>query len=200
MNAGRGIVLAGLLAGLAVAASGAGRPLRPGEIAVAGSTDQSLVYRITYAFGPETPGLPPIEALKVYSEPSHTLLLALCSVSAPDSIVAQIQAEHPRAMAGSELWDQGGSVALDRPPEGDRRIRVVTVVGAADGTETRTLVQGSFAGLAQFSFSVRPLPDGKTRICGGCEEAERSCIETAAPEFTLCCPRGPIRQGDEACP
>ena len=199
MKAGQGIVLAGLLAGLAVAATGAGRPLGPGEIAVAGSADPSLIYRITFAFGPKAPGFPAIEALKVYSEPSHTLLLALCSVSAPDSIVAQIQVEHPRAMAGSELWGQGGSAAMDSPPEGDRRIRVTTVVSAAGGTETRTLVEGSFAGLAQFSFSVRPIPDGRMRICGGCG-ADRSCIETAAAEFRLCCPQGQIRLGDEACP
>jgi hypothetical protein len=173
--------------------------LAPGGIRVHGFTNEfeQFYLDVTVVQGGED--LFQIQAVKVYSEPSHTLLYAQVDDGTPVSIFTSVQEEKPLAMTTSTIGEGMARVKIAPPPSGDSRIRVDYVSLANANGKPLTVGESSVSSMMNFDFSAEPAK-GKFKLCGFCSGAFCGCVSGATPTFTTCCPSCSITSGLTACP
>lgn len=173
--------------------------LAPGEIRVTGSTDEFDQFNLDVTVAQAGADLFPIQAVKIYSEPSHTLLFAQVDDASPVFVLTAVQGEKPESMVTRPIG--GGTVRarIPAPPAGDARIRVDYVGLAGSRGRSVTIAEGSVSSLANFDFSVEPLI-GKYKLCGYCSGLYCGCIFCPTPLFTVCCSNCSLYCGIVTCP
>jgi hypothetical protein len=185
-----------LLAALSAPAQEA--PLEPGGIRVNGFVNEFEQFYLDVTALQAGEDLPPILAVKVYSEPSHALLFAQVDEAAPVSLFTAIQAEQPAAMTTNPIGGGPVRVSLPVPPGGDTRVRV-DFVRLTNGVARRRPGEYEAGSLLNFDFSAEPLA-GKFRLCGYCSGLFCKCVYCPSPLFTTCCPACDVFCGIVTCP
>lgn len=169
--------------------------LGPGGVYFSGSLTDRGFYRMEVQLQQTAADQPQIIALKVYSEPSHTLMLALLDDSTPADLLESVQVESPLAMASATIQQSRLFVEAATPPLEDQRIRIEYATDAAGEAGFQVLADGLFESLDEVAFSVEPqggdLDGGSNHICGWCWTGGNrqlcGCIDCSIVEFTVCC-------------
>jgi hypothetical protein len=196
----RGVVgILGLFLLAALSASAQEAPLAPGGIRVNGFVNEFEQFYLDVTALQAGEDLPQILAVKIYSEPSHTLLFAQVDEAAPVSLLTAIQAERPAAMTTNPIGGGLVRVHLPVPPTGDTRVRVDFVRLNNGVARATTVGEYETSSLLNFDFSAEPLA-GKFKLCGYCSGFFCKCVYCATPLFTTCCPACEVFCGIVTCP
>lgn len=174
--------------------------LGPGGVHVRGTTNNFAAFQLYLNVKQASPDLFRILAVKVYTNPSHTLMFAFIDDSAPISVLQDIQAETPRAMATGTIGRSEPSLGISAPPRTDKRVTVEYVVGRNGATSSFTMSDITVSSVAEFEFSSEPMVGGNVKHCGWCGGEFCGCIYCQGPGYTLCCPDCTLVCGVILCP
>ena len=131
--------------------------LAPGGVLFSGTLTDAGDYRIQLQIQQMPPDQTRILAVKVYAEPSHTLMLALVDESAPGSLLLAVQEEQPSAMATGIIGRSYPRVEVPAPPIGDQRIRVEYAVKSDEGVAFLPVADALLRSLDKVAFYAEPL-------------------------------------------
>jgi hypothetical protein len=173
--------------------------LGPGGIRVHGSTNDFEQFYLDVTLVQGSPEMWTIQAVKIYAEPSHTLLYALVDEAAPVSVLTRIQGEKPLAMTTSTIGQGSSRVMIGAPSGQDSRIRVDYITEAGGTTGTLTVAESNVSSMLDFDFTSEPAA-GKYKLCGYCSGLPCTCIYCPTPLFTTCCPACTSYCGTVTCP
>jgi hypothetical protein len=165
--------------------------LEPGGVFFSGFLAEEGFYRMEVQTRQMAADQPQILAVKVYAEPSHTLLLALLDDSSPIELLQSISVQKPRAMATATIDESRLLVEATAPALDDQRIRIEYATDADGESGFQLLADCLFESLSQVQFSVEPLGGGSHHICGWCGPGGQmqfcGCVDCSTAEYTLCC-------------
>ncbi|MGA9752884.1 MAG: hypothetical protein WBS54_13970 [Acidobacteriota bacterium] len=200
-NALLGVAVA-LSAMLAVAVLAQPPEVGPGGVWIQGSTDEYSSFYLRIGLRQAEPGLFTILAAKVYSEPSHTLLVAIVDGAAPALVLTSVNAEKPRATMVTTISAVQSDLHLGipAPPATDSRIRIDYVIRKGKSVSTITMSDAQLSSLSDFEFSSAPTAGGGYHNCGSCGGSYCGCVDCSTPAWTLCCPSCTISCGAVKCP
>ncbi len=126
------------------------------------------------------------DALLVFAEPSHTLLLV--QNADPENPAPLLEGEKPLATVSGGLEDTAPRVVVPYEVNGDTRI-VVELVNSSG----RTIVSDAKINVAAFQFSTTFSPEHggpdryARRHCVSCENCGEMCVECPGPKFSADC-------------
>lgn len=172
----------------------------PGGTWIKGQVEAGGAYSLFLKSRQAAPSLFTIWAVKVYAEPSHTLLCVMMDESAPDSVLQAILAEKPRAMATGALDDSEVKFGIQAPRADDRTIRIEYVTQKAGEQNLFLLAELHGLNLDHFEMLSEPDAGGSIKHCGWCPPNFCGCVYCQGPAYTLCCPDCTIVCGVILCP
>jgi hypothetical protein len=181
------------------------QPTRP-----AAAGHKELVVRVQGARAPGglyqlqiEPGFAASKAIRVYSEPSHTLLAVMASNEFLTSdegrawLASNVPAAQLATAASSRLVHSQITVLASPRPPGDTGVALWVNGAWPDGTTADQLVADATVGTNAFGFSVYTVSDPKAASGGvrpylfshccsspGC--IEEQCVACTTPRFTCC--------------
>lgn len=196
----RGVaVILGIVFLVALPALAEDTQMAPGGIRVHGFTNEFEQFYLDVTVAQGGVDLYQIQAVKIYSEPSHTLLFAQVDDAAPVFILTSVQGETPVAMTTNTIGAGLIRVNIPAPPSGDTRIRV-DYVRLDNGTgKSATVAEFSNGSLLTFDFSAEPMA-GRYKLCGYCSGSFCGCVYCPTPLLTTCCPGCSVFCGIVTCP
>ena len=196
-------VISSLLAVLPFAGDSAA--LDPGAIRVVGRALESQRMRLEVAVHQGDTETLNICGVKIYSEPSHSLLCAIVDPDTPAEAQEQIRAEKPSGMVVTTIRDQiEPNFEIKPPPVEDNRILVEYVLRSETGVVTHTVRDVYIPnGLRSFGFVTGARLENVTESwvtnCY-CDGVYCKTITCGTPEMTLCCPNCTCFCGHVQCP
>jgi hypothetical protein len=193
------ILLAAVLLSAAGVQSRAEVPeLQPGGIHLHGFMDPYNSFHLDVEMNQAEKGTPPIIGIKVYSEPSHTLLFAFLDDQASVALMTSIQAEKPASMATGTVGAAVMHIQLAPPPGEESRIRLEYLYRQGSGVRTVTMADAQVHSLLAFEFSAEPMSGSGPRVCGYCGGVLCGCVYCTT--FSVCCPGCSIVCAPKVCP
>jgi hypothetical protein len=140
------------------------------------------------------PGAVATHAIRVYSEPSHTLLVVAVDQGFVDGLEAWqeswVEVDRPLASITTDLPDGRARVHVTGRPTADDRIAVYVYGTWPDGSIGETLVSDAKVGAGSFAFSTSLVTQGEgpTEYEHCCESANCSKMcKTCADKAFECC-------------
>ncbi|GEM_PF-3014669 len=179
--------------------------LDPGAIRIVGRALESQRLRLEVAVRQGDTETLNICGVKIYSEPSHSLLGAIVDPDTPAEAQERIRAEKPSGMVVTTIRDQiEPNFEIKPPPVEDNRILVEYVLRSETGVVTHTVRDVYIPnGLRSFGFVTGARLENVTESwvtnCY-CDGVYCKTITCGTPEMTLCCPNCTCFCGHVQCP
>jgi len=179
--------------------------LDPGAIRIVGRALESQRLRLEVSIHQGDTETLNICGVKIYSEPSHSLLCAIVDPDMPAAAQEQIRAEKPRGMVVTTIRDQiEPDFEIQTPPVEDNRILVEYVLRRETGVVTHTVRDVYIPnGFQSFGFVTGARLENVTESwvtnCY-CDDVYCKTITCCTPEMTLCCPNCTFFCGHVQCP
>lgn len=175
--------------------------LGPGGFWFSGSLTELDSYRMQLDARQTAAGDPKLLMIKVYSEPSHSLLMAMIDESAPIRLLLDTHAEAPRTLSTGIIGQSSQMAETASPPAEDQRIRVEYAIATSEGIVSIEVAEAYFEDLQDVAISSEPIGgnplQGGYRHCGWCYYGGQAqlcgCVECSGDAFTVCCNTQPCR-------
>jgi hypothetical protein len=151
-------------------------------------------FNLTYFLIIPPTSSPSLMAVKIYSEPSHTLLAAFVQKDAPVSLLQSIRGEKPRQLRTGTMEGAEVHTGMASPEAGERRIRVEVVVTGGKTPVSSAISDVEVRDIRNFEFTSEFLADGSFKHSGVCGGTALTPLVCMSPAWALCCP------GEELCP
>lgn len=148
-------------------------------------------FQITYSVLTPPSGAPGLMAVKVFSEPSRTLLSALLRDDAPVALLRSIRSEKPKHLKAGTLAGTEIHAGIAPPPQGDKRVRIVLVGWSGGKAVEETLCDAAVPDLRDFELTSERMEDGSFRHTGRCGGKDLAPLACTSPVWSLCCPGVP---------
>jgi hypothetical protein len=136
------------------------------------------------------PGPVATKAIRVFSEPSHTLLVTVVDYDYNESAAGKAWLKQ-NALKGSlrsvtDLPSGTAKVLVPKRPADDVRIAVWINGSWPEGEEGDRLVSDGMVGGANFGFTTRVEATGDPQHCCSIDNCNPPCIDCSGPQFTCC--------------
>jgi hypothetical protein len=138
-----------------------------------------------------TPGPAATKAIRVYSEPSHTLLAIViddrfATTREGKAWLDLYAAEKPAALITTQLPDGIAKVSVPARPPKDERVAIYVHGRWPDGTEKERLIADGTVGQGRFAFTTHALPGEDPQHCCNNANCVNNCTDCTGPRFTCC--------------
>jgi len=196
------------LAALGVVVGQMGGAGTGGTMEIRGQEVKPGILRLEMGIVPLTGGIHVLGGVKVFAEPSHTLLFAAVDREKLGAGgLAAVVADHPAARMEGDLGAElSPAVTIRMTSATDTRIRIDYVLVGTDGTRVLHTVRDVAVGcLSRFGFKTGPRlgAPGDAAITGFFPAAPgQASVDCPSERVTICCLASPcwIACGDARCP
>jgi hypothetical protein len=209
-----GLVALGVVVGQLGAFAGTGDPVREspfptgGTMEIRGQEVKPGILRLEMGIVPLTGGIHVLGGVKVFAEPSHTLLFAAVD---PEKLgaggLAAVMADHPAARMEGDLGAElSPAVTTRMVSTTDTRIRIEYILVGTDGTRVSHTVRDVAVGnLSRFAFKTGPrfgAPGDAVITSLFPAPPGQASVDCPNERVTICCLDSPCSTacGDARCP
>lgn len=179
--------------------------LEPGEISIQSSLTRPDRLKLDIEFKQAPKEQYKVLAVKIYSEPSHTLLVSLVDPKASKKVTGIARETAPFATLTADLTHFAPVIEIQAPPVADNRIRVDYVIKETGQIRTMPVcdltIQKANASSpwSDVGFSVVPAGGG-FKICLSCGETKCNCVYCSSIRAYICCPCCQVTCEPVVCP